>query len=368
MMTAFAGTLGLAFRGRPATYHRDAGCVALINVAQVEDLLKERTELRRARDFSSADRVLESLRELGVAVDDDAKTWFVGGRSEWQRPDGNRREQAARHSREKDTRRKTPKKKPAKAKVDRDAPYSRSASCAATLTDTQAAEIAATVAERLAAKRSKRYADADALLAELGRRRVCVADETREWRADGGTFAAEYAQRYGGAGGRGEATPAATLTAVSALLQARSLCLSLANSPSFPDPTPHPGPSSKPDRFPNADPNVKPYPSPSPERPDPNPDLNPDLNPNPNPSRNSQPQPGARPRQGWARLPQGRRSPQRDAQSRRARRRPAARVAPCHDRRAGAGSGAGPSRCRPGVRRAGWVRLGRWGGPRLRAG
>ena len=235
MLTALAATLGLAFRGRPAMYHRDAGCVAPINVAQVEELLKERTELRRARDFGSADRVLESLRELGVAVDDDAKTWFVGGRREWQRPDGNRREQAARHSRERagqedtSTRyppgagrsRKTPKK-PAKAKVDRDAPYARSASCAATLTDAQAAEIAAIVAERLAAKRSKRYADADELLAALGQRRVCVADETREWRADGGTFAAAYAQKYGGAGGRGEATPAPTLAAVSALLQAHS--------------------------------------------------------------------------------------------------------------------------------------------------
>ena len=40
--------------------------------------------------------------------------------------------------------------------------------------------------------------------------------------ADGGTFAAAYAQKYGGAGGRGEATPAPTLAAVSALLQAHS--------------------------------------------------------------------------------------------------------------------------------------------------
>ena len=121
MITALAATLGLAFRGRPVAYHRDPGCHALdINVAQVEDLLQERTELRRARDFGSADRVLENLREMGVAVDDDARSWFVGGSRKWQRPDGNRREQAARHSREqvqKDARarRKTPKK-PAKAK------------------------------------------------------------------------------------------------------------------------------------------------------------------------------------------------------------------------------------------------------------
>merc|ERR1719491_2145497 len=154
MLTALAATLGLAFRGRPATYHRDAGCVAPINVAQVEELLKERTELRRARDFGSADRVLENLREMGVAVDDDARSWFVGGSRKWQRPDGNRREQAARHSREQvqkeaRARRKT-QKKPAKAKSDRDAPYARSASCAATLSDAQAAEIAAIVADRLA--------------------------------------------------------------------------------------------------------------------------------------------------------------------------------------------------------------------------
>ena len=305
-MTALAATLGLAFRGRPAKYHRDAGCVAQVNVAQVEDLLQERTELRRARDFGSADRVLENLREMGVAVDDDARSWFVGGSRKWQRPDGNRREQAARHSREqvqKDARarRKTPKK-PAKAKVDRDAPYARSASCAATLSDAQAAEIGAVVAERLAAKRSRRYAAADALLAELGQQRVCVSDETREWRADGGTFAAEYAQKFGGAAGRGEATPAATLGVISTLLQARSLSLSLALTlPLTPTRPPRPNPSSEPGRFINADPNLK---------PGPNPESNPNPDPNPNP--NPKPDPDPQPNQARALAKSGRDYPKAD--------------------------------------------------------
>lgn len=175
-----------------APYRREASCQGPIDVWQVETLLKERTTFRQAREFGEADAVLADLRSLGVIVDDDRRTWCLRS---WQRPDGNRREQTARHKRERADRDLKRKAKPQKKKpLDLDAPYQRSAICTATLSEEQSNEVADMVATRVAAKKAKDYKQADALLAQLAKAGVCVSDDAREWRADGGTFAAAYTQ------------------------------------------------------------------------------------------------------------------------------------------------------------------------------
>lgn len=102
----------------------------------------------------------------------------------------------------------------------------------ATLTEEQAAEIAALVATRVAAKKAKRYKEADALIAELADVGVCISDDARAWRADGGTFAAAYTQEARtsaatDAAGRAPATTTTCTTSetenVAALVGARAL-------------------------------------------------------------------------------------------------------------------------------------------------
>ena len=198
-------------------YRRAPDCSAPVDVHNVERLLHDRAMLRKARDFSSADAVLADLTALGVLVDDEQRSWSL---RTWQTPNGNRRERSNRHERERaDKARRT---KPQKPRVDRRAPYQRSTACAATLSDEQCSEISALVADRLAAKLEKRYADADNLLAQLGQSRVCVSDESREWRADGVTFSADYTLEDGG-GSSSASVSAEVHSEVSSLLKTRAL-------------------------------------------------------------------------------------------------------------------------------------------------
>ena len=192
-------------------YRRAAGCDGLCDAPQINQLLETRSSLRKERDFAAADSILADLSALGVIIDDDQRTWCLRS---WQRPSGNRREQAARHSQEREDKQARKLSKPSKPRVDRSAPYARSALCTAVLSQEKLSEIAASVATRLEAKQQKRYSDADALLADLGKARICVSDERREWRADGITFAAEYSQE--GAGGAAD-------DEVSSLVRARAL-------------------------------------------------------------------------------------------------------------------------------------------------
>lgn len=177
-------------RRHQPNYSRDADCAAPIDVDLVERLIGERTDYRWAKDYRKADVILSRLSSLGVVVDDDERTWCVRS---WQRPNGNRREQSARRAREHaaKTRRGAKPTQPNSSRAS-DAAYQRSTTCAAPLSDSEVRTIADTVADRLAARRARKYKDADALLAQLGEAGVCVSDERREWRADGATFTADY--------------------------------------------------------------------------------------------------------------------------------------------------------------------------------
>ena len=69
---------GYNSRGRTDTYERDPNDNAEVDVAAVEQLIAERTECRRDRDFDSADRIRDQLRtDYSVTVYDRDMMWFV---------------------------------------------------------------------------------------------------------------------------------------------------------------------------------------------------------------------------------------------------------------------------------------------------
>jgi cysteinyl-tRNA synthetase len=213
---------------RRTGYSRQAGDELPIDVTQVASLLSQRAMHRQVRDFNKADACLRSLSSMGVTVDDDQRTWFVYKRRGMPNRSydgttrrGDRREQSARHVREREQRKRKKASTPRATKRDRDAPYARSAQCTGTFSEERGLEIAEKVNARLSAKLAKRYAEADELLVQLGRSGVCVSDELGEWRCDGGTFSSAYVQT---------ATPAAarhgeegTTDKVEALVTARAL-------------------------------------------------------------------------------------------------------------------------------------------------
>ena len=59
-------------------YVRRAGDDGPIDVARVEELIAERSDLRMARDYEGADAVRDELRGMGVTVHDREMEWFVG--------------------------------------------------------------------------------------------------------------------------------------------------------------------------------------------------------------------------------------------------------------------------------------------------
>ena len=76
---AYGGSFGRGGGGRKQ-YVRREGDNADVDVAAVEALIAERTQLRRQRDFSAADLVRDRLTvEYGVTVYDRDSEWFVGG-------------------------------------------------------------------------------------------------------------------------------------------------------------------------------------------------------------------------------------------------------------------------------------------------
>lgn len=215
-MAPVAGVARAALVMQHGRYRRAFGCDAPCDASRIEQLLNDRTSLRKARDFGAADAILADLVSLNVIIDDDQRSWCLRS---WQRPSGNRREQAARHRQESDDKRVQKRAKPRAPRVDTSAPYSRSAACTATISPDQLADIAASMGTRLEAKQQKRYSDADAILADLSKLRVCVSDERREWRADGGTFAAEYMREDGD----DASIDASVVDEVIGLLQTRAL-------------------------------------------------------------------------------------------------------------------------------------------------
>ena len=65
---------------RSDMYERDPTDTAAVDVDRVEQLLAERSDLRRSRDFDGADAIRDELKgSYGVTVIDREMLWFVGG-------------------------------------------------------------------------------------------------------------------------------------------------------------------------------------------------------------------------------------------------------------------------------------------------
>jgi len=66
---------------RVVTYTREEGDDAPIDVAMVEEMLFQRSQLRQDRNFVEADAIQEELIRMGVTVFDREMKWFVGAAS-----------------------------------------------------------------------------------------------------------------------------------------------------------------------------------------------------------------------------------------------------------------------------------------------
>jgi hypothetical protein len=56
-------------------YTREPGDTALVDVKRVDAMLMERVDAKRTRDFDTADRIRDELREMGVEIYDRERTW-----------------------------------------------------------------------------------------------------------------------------------------------------------------------------------------------------------------------------------------------------------------------------------------------------
>ena len=168
---------------RRDSYEREPSDTAEVDVARVETLLAERTQLRAARDFDGADAVRDELREMDVTVHDREMRWFVGdlrdldnGRGRGGgRDDGYGREQRA-PRRERTGRPFDPADF---GPLGHD--YVAANDAAGELDEETATKVNAMIAERLAAKVTRDFTRADGLRDELRGMGVNVDDRTKEW-------------------------------------------------------------------------------------------------------------------------------------------------------------------------------------------
>lgn len=238
-------------------YERHATDRAPIDEELVYELLEERSELRRNRDFAGADSIREELRAMGVEIYDRDHMWRVekslrqssvqgGFDSGWDDDGGYTRDpsdtaecnvelvqaliaeraelRSAREFDEADTVREklramhvfvsdrdrwwrvdTAAIERAKRQRPDELPdghdYSRVDDDAVALDDEQVSTINRLISLRLTAKLDRQFDRADELLEELRELGVQVNDGRKAWRADGGGFEPRPYRRVGGVHG-----------------------------------------------------------------------------------------------------------------------------------------------------------------------
>ena len=166
--------------GGGAYYEREAGDTAPIDVARVEELLAQRSELRRARDFQGADEIRDELRGMDVTVKDQDGIWFVGRGARGGRDDGDGYSRGGDSSWE---------DRPVRDFGPRGHDYEREGGEAEAggepaLSEEQVTLIDELIARRLAARLTRQFDVADTTKAELGRLGVYMDDKRRTWRFD----------------------------------------------------------------------------------------------------------------------------------------------------------------------------------------
>ena len=157
--------------GGGGSYMREAGDTAPVDVGMVEQLLAERAEFRRVRDFQSADGVRDQLSSLGVTVKDKEGIWFVGrgsyGGGGYGGYDERRPAMAPREPRD---------------FGPKGHDYEREAMDEHPLDEATISRIDETMARRLEARLARRFPDADQAKEELIAMGVAINDKRRTWR------------------------------------------------------------------------------------------------------------------------------------------------------------------------------------------
>jgi len=216
-------------------YRRDPSDTADVDVSRVEELLEERAGLRASRDYEGADAVRDDLAKMGVAVYDREQTWVVdqrygGGGGDRTRdfgPTGHDYKYvglpevgasqllaingliAARLEAKLDRkfgeadsllsqlggmgvslrdREKTWTCRPPKDFGPLGHDYERAADDDTPFDEATLAKINELLAQRLQAKLTRAFDEADGCMDELQAIGVFVNDKLRGWRADGGAF------------------------------------------------------------------------------------------------------------------------------------------------------------------------------------
>jgi cysteinyl-tRNA synthetase len=140
-------------------YTRDGGAAGRTSgeIAQVEDLMYERGLAKSRKDYARSDVLLDELYELGVDVDDRARTWrFAYARGGGGSPGGVLGGRGG-HD------------------------YVRSRADDYEMSEADLAQVDELLGRRLAAKKAREFGRADELQAELRELGVEVDDKRREW-------------------------------------------------------------------------------------------------------------------------------------------------------------------------------------------
>ena len=143
---------------------RDGGIE--LDVAEIDAMLAERDDARKARDYEIADDIFEALYdEFGVMVDDKTRTWSVDARAARRASDGGGRSNRR-----------------GGGSDGKGHDYSRDPWDEHELSDDEMDWIDDLLARRLSAKKGHRFEEADALQNKLRLLGVETNDREREWR------------------------------------------------------------------------------------------------------------------------------------------------------------------------------------------
>eukprot|EP00536_Pseudo-nitzschia_multiseries_P003264 jgi/Psemu1/185507/e_gw1.49.111.1 len=184
-------------RGRSFQYSRDdSRDSSNVDVAAVEDLIQQRSEAKRDRDYDTADAIRDQLmQDYKVGVDDRERTWRTGvsasgsGRGNFR---GGGRDGGGRGSPHRGGGGRRPRQNFGPNGHD----YEMSGDVGPNSSGLSEGEIHGMIAERLMAKLSRDFGTADAIQTDLVARGVFVHDGIKEWRWDGVPFG-DFSERRG---------------------------------------------------------------------------------------------------------------------------------------------------------------------------
>ena len=206
-------------------YKREEGDTVPVDVARVELLLAQRTELRKSRDFSGADALRNELNLMDVTVLDREMQWFVGSREGYRGDDGGRRALEVDRAPQQERRGRFDPE--AFGPLGHNYLATGGADYGSELDEATLASVHSLLAERLVAKVTREFERADTLRDQLRGMGVRVDDRVKEWSyaapvtVDLGPSGHDYTRASDDAAALAEDAVAAVDALLAARLQAR---------------------------------------------------------------------------------------------------------------------------------------------------